>query len=191
MPQQPNTGGRPPKHDYDADEFYLTIHSAAIAGATDAEIAHSLDLSPEAFSQMKGGTYDGWSEEENLRRSERLFKVLTHARASIVSSLRSRYLMVALGGQEVETTATVSRRLRIDGQLTDDEEIQTTRTRSKTQPSLQAISTLLYHWDKEWRLIQQGKDQESQDIPTDVQQGIDISKWIDQEVQAKEQPSQQ
>lgn len=50
---------RPPKFNYDSDDFYDEILALSMQGLTDAEIADALEdkfktsLSPEAFCSMK------------------------------------------------------------------------------------------------------------------------------------------
>lgn len=177
--------GWKPKHDYDGDDFYDEIFYMAFNGATDAEIACALDLSATAFSLMKHGKYDIWNDEENKRRGTRILKVLERARRRIVQAIRGKYLQAALGGQEVENVTTVTRHLRIDGQMTDDEEVQVSRTKTKTLPNMQALSTLLFHYDNEWRKVQRGTDEETQEIPQEIESGIDVAKWIEKEVGVK------
>lgn len=177
--------GRPPKYDYDGDEFYDEIFFLAFNDANDGEIAYSMGLTETAFNLMKNGKYDKWSEEENRRRSERLVKVLARARKKIIQAVRGKYLQTALGGQDVENVSTTKRHLVVDGRMTDDVEVQTTTTKTKTLPNMQALATFLYHHDPEWRKVQRGLDEEAQDIPTEVEKGIDIEKWIEQEVTSK------
>ena len=77
---------RPPKFDYESDDFYDEILALAIQGLNDAEIADALgdkfgqSLDPETFNCMKNGNYINWSDEENERRSARLIKVLARGR---------------------------------------------------------------------------------------------------------------
>ena len=96
---------------------------------------------------------------------------------------------MALGGIKTKHVSTVKRRLRIDGELTDNEEIQTTTQEIESAPSLQALSTWLYHFDPEWRKRQRGETSAEEDpmaVPNDIEKGIDITQWIDQEVKEKE-----
>lgn len=174
--------GRPPKHNYDGEDFYDEVFYLAFNGATDAEIASAMGLSEKTFSQMKNGTYAAWKNERGERYTEHLCKVLTRARKRIIQAVRGKYLQAALGGQEVENITTTTRHLKIDGQVTEDEEVQVTRTRTKTQPNMQALATLLYHYDPEWRKVQRGLDVEASDVPQEIETGIDICKWINQEV---------
>ena len=134
---------------------------------------------------MKNGKYDKWSAEENERRSSRMAKVLARARKQILRAIRGKYLQAALGGQEIENVTTVTRHLRIDGQITNNEEVQVSTTRTKTLPNMQALSTLLFHYDADWRKVQRGADEESSDIPQEIESGIDVAKWIEQEVSRK------
>lgn len=179
------SAGRPPKYDYDGDEFYDEIFFLAFNDANDGEIAYSMGLTESVFNLMKNGNYEAWTEEENKRRSERLSKVLARARKKIIQAVRGKYLQAALGGQDVENVSTTKRHLVVDGRMTDDVEVQTTTTKTKTLPNMQALATFLYHHDPEWRKVQRGLDEEAQDIPTEVEKGIDIEKWIEQEVTSK------
>ena len=157
---------RPPKFDYDSDDFYDEILALAMQGLNDAEIADALgdkfgvSLSPEAFCTMKNGNYSKWNEEENKRRSERLVKVLARGRRKIVSLVRGAYLKGALGGKKVKSKTVVTRKLRVDGVYTDDVEIQTSETETEMPYNMQALATWLYHHDAEWRKRSMKKDVE-------------------------------
>lgn len=181
-----STHGWKKKHDYDSDDLYDEIFYLAFNGATDAEIACALDLSETAFSLMKNGKYERWTQEENERRGSRIVKVLARARTRIVQAIRGKYLQAALGGQDVENVTTVTRYLRIDGQITNNEEVQVSRTKTKTLPNLQALSTLLFHYDSDWRKVQRGEDN---NLHQDVETGIDVCRWIEQEVSGKKDKS--
>ena len=142
---------RPKKFDYDSDDFYDEILALSMQGLTDAEIADALDdkfgvsLSPEVFNCMKNGNYDKWSDEENERRSARLAKVLARGRRKINSIVRG------LGGKKIKNKTVTTRKLKIDGVYTENEEIQTTEGETELPPNMQALSTWLYHHDEEWR----------------------------------------
>lgn len=177
--------GRPPKYDYDGDDFYDEVFFLAFNAATDAEIAYSMGLTETAFNLMKNGKYDKWSKEDNQRRSDRLVKVLARARKKITQAVRTKYLQSALGGQDVENVATTKRHLIVNGKVTEDWEVQTTTTKTKTLPNMQALATFLYHHDAEWRKIQRGQDEEANDIPTEIETGIDVEKWIEKEMTGK------
>jgi len=187
--------GRPPKFDYDSPKWYATITRLAMQGCSDAEIAYGLGdelgegyeglrLSNTAFLNMRNGTYEHWTEEENKRRSEEIVYVLDRARNRLNSIVRGRFLNSALGGRKVVNKTTTYRRMQIDGVLTDNEVIQTTESESETQPDRAALATWLYHHDKEWRKIQRGEEG-SEDIPK-AKEGVDISRWIDLENAVKE-----
>lgn len=191
--------GRPQKFDYDSDEFVQEIFALAFNGLSNDEIADGLEnrfgfgLAPSTFKKMLNGRYENWSKEENERRSTRYKSYLERARRKTNSLVRGRFLKMALGGIKTKHVSTVKRRLRIDGELTDNEEIQTTTQEIESAPSLQALSVWLYHFDPEWRKRQQGKHDEEEDpsyVPNDISKGIDITQWIDQEVKEKELRSQ-
>lgn len=180
---------RPKKFDYDSDDFYDEILALSMQGLTDAEIADALgekfaqSLTPEVFSTMKNGCYANWSEEENERRSDRLNKVLARGRRKTTSVVRGAYLKAALGGKKVKTRTVVTRRLRVDGMYTDDEEIQTSETETEMPYNVQALATWLYHHDPEWRKVQRKQDTDASEIPVDVKKGVSIDAWIKREVE--------
>lgn len=186
-------GGLKPRIDYDDDEFYEIIWTFAYQGMTDAEIADAfLDsdlhvyISPNTFMLMKQGKYTGWTDEENAYRSQRMCRVLERARRKINAAVRNKYLKMALGLHKTKNVTTVSRRMRINGVLTDDEDIQTSTSEIEYAPSLQAMSVWLHHHDPEWRKREGVVQEDNEEETTEAEEGIDISKWIDQETKAKE-----
>ena len=179
---------RPPKFDYDGDDFYTEILALAMQGLNDAEIAFALEekfgvsLSPEAFCSMKNGKYDKWNDKENERRSARLVKVLARGRYKVLGIVRGRYLKAALGGIKTKSKSVTKRKMVVDGQATEDEIVQTTENEVELPPNMQALATWLYHHDPEWRKVERKLDEDSTDIPTDIEKGVEISRWIDKEV---------
>ena len=169
------------KFDYDGDEFYDEVFAMAMNGATDMEIAIGLKdrfgvgLSPEAFCKMKAKKYNRWTEEENEKYGGRLVQVLTRARAKTNFIVRSRYLKAALGGIKTKNVTTERRKLKINGTITEDEEIRVSETEFESSPNIQALATWLYHHDTEWRKIQQ--DAKEEDLPQ-ANKGVEIDKWI-------------
>ena len=180
---------RPPKFDYDSDDFYDEILALAMQGLNDAEIADALgdrfgqSLDPETFNCMKNGNYINWSDEENERRSARLIKVLARGRRKTTSLVRGAYLKGALGGKKVKSKTVVTRKLRVDGVYTDDVEIQTSETETEMPYNMQALATWVYHHDPERRKEQRKQDTEASESPTDVKKGVDIEAWIKKEVE--------
>lgn len=188
---------RPKKFDYDSDDFYDEILALSMQGLTDAEIADSLDLSPEAFCCMKNGNYEAWSDEENERRSARLFKVLTRGRRKILGIVRGRYLKTALGGLKVKsiTKRYVQDRCPCGGNdkecpecggtgwivITDKAIMQENET--ELPPNMQALSTWLYHHDEEWRKVEKKQEDEEDVVPHNTTKGVDIDAWIRKEVE--------
>ena len=148
---------RPKKFDYDSDDFYDEILALSMQGLNDAEIADALgdkfgeSLDPETFSCMKNGNYVGWTEEENERRSARFLKALARGRRKITSLVRGAYLKGALGGKKIKSKTVVTRKLRVNGEETEDEVIQTSETESEMPYNMQALATWLYNHDDEWR----------------------------------------
>ena len=196
------------KFDYDSAEWYTAIRALAMAGFGDGEIAAAVGekiqeyrtasggekLPPEAldgldyqtFSNMKRGCYGGWTEEENEKRSEKIRQTLEQARQRVNGIVKGAYLRAALGGKHVKNKGTTHRRLKIDGQYTDDEEIQWTETETELPPNIQALSNWLYHHDPEWRKRQRGTDAETSELPQEIVRGIDVTEWIDKEMTQKE-----
>lgn len=153
--------GRKPKFDYEADEFYEEILALALQGLTDAEISYSLSekfgqtLNPDVFGAMKNGYYQGWNEADNKRRSERIQRVLARGRHKTVSILRGRYIKAALGGIKTKSKSVVTRKVVMEDKETEAEVIQTTETEMELPPNVQALANLLYHYDTDWREVQQ------------------------------------
>ena len=153
--------GRKPKYDYTSEEFLSLVESYAKKGFTDKEISQAIGVRQETFCKKK-------SELSQLNEA------LSRGRAQINAAVRAKFLAVALGGIKIKSTTT--RRLRLsDGTLTDDEEIQTVET--ELAPSLQAQSTWLYHHDEEWRKVERKEDGD-EDIPSEIEHGVDIDSWI-------------
>ena len=137
------------------------MESYAKKGFTDKEIAFALGIAPETFC-IKKNEYP------------KLSQVLARGRAQINAAVRAKFLAMALGG--IKTKSTVVKKLRdIEGNLTGEEELQISE--SELAPSLQAMSVWLYHHDEEWRKVERKQD-EDEDIPTDVEHGVDIDSWI-------------
>jgi hypothetical protein len=174
--------GRQEISDWDSDDFYDEVFFLAFNGASDAEIACAFDITPTYFSLIKHGKVAHWSAEDNAHRSARLVKVLERARKKILQAIKGKYLQAALGGQDVESVSTVTRKMRIPGEETPVDVIQETVTRTKTLPNMQALATLMFHYDKDWRKVQRGQDDDTTGIPQDIETGIDIHKWIEREV---------
>lgn len=179
-----------PKFDYEGDEFYQEIEKLAFRGMKDSEIAYSLvdkfgvDLSPAVFNRMKNGKYEGWSEEENATYSERISRSLVRGREEINALVRGKFLKAALGGIVVKGKTTVKRHMVVNGQQTKDMIVETRETEQETPPNMNALSTWLYHFDLDWRKIQNGKkDEEDNGIPYDPKKGVSISAWIEREIE--------
>ncbi len=173
-----------PKYDYDSEEFYQDIFGFAMQGFNDAEIADALDLDPEAFNTMKNGKYIGWSKEDNERRSDRMLKVLARGRRKVNAIVRGRYLKAALGGIKTKNVTTVRRPLYDGaGKQLGDQVVQVSESEFESSPNVQALSTWLYHHDPEWRKVQKGMDVETEDVPTDIDRGVDIDAWIRKETE--------
>lgn len=190
---------RPTKFDYDSQEFYDSVMTLATQGLTDAEIAWALEdkygngLTPEVFCKMKRGKYEAWTKEENNKRSRRLSQVLARGRAKINSVVRGAFLKAALGGKKV-TSAVVPKVVKVECACGGEDEtcevcggrgyiyVKTQETVTELPPSMQALSTWLYHRDEEYRMIERKLDESADDIPQDIDKGISIDSWIKDKV---------
>ena len=138
----------------------LLAACAVQKGFTDKEIAFALDITPETFCIKKN-------------KYSQLSQVLARGRALVTSTVRAKFLAMALGG--VKTKSTVVRKLRdMEGNLTGEEELQVSE--SELAPNLQAMSVWLYHHDEDWRKVERKQDEDGDDVHSD--KGIDIDKWI-------------
>lgn len=176
------SGGRPPKHDYDDDEFYDQVFYFAFNGANNSEIASMLNLNADVFGCMVNGNYNKWNEEQNERRSKRLARVLASAREKINFKVRGRYLQAALGGIKVKSKTTRF----IKGEEEETlEVIQETET--ELAPNMQALSTWLYHHDPDFRRVQRGAEPSQSTAPNanNIEQGVNIAAWIEDHVVVK------
>lgn len=189
-----------PKFNYDSEDFYKEIYALAMQGLQDAEIAYNLGdslgvatdengvpyyndargLSPEVFYKMKNGNYEGWTEEENARRSARISQELAHGRAKILGIVRGRYLKAALGGIKIKASSKRKRYNIINGVKDEDNMVmEESESVSETAPNMQALANFLYHHDPQFRNIQKGI--EEGDINIKVKNGVSISAWLEKE----------
>jgi hypothetical protein len=158
--------GRRPKYNYTGKEFLSLIESYAKKGFTDREVALSVGLCPQTFSEKKS---------EYTEISE----VLARARAVINATVRAKFLAMAIGG--IKTKNVTTRRLKDkDGNITEFDDI--TETEIEHPPSLQAQSVWLYHHDEEWRNIERKVDDNEDGIPTNISEGVNIDAWIENQI---------
>jgi hypothetical protein len=172
-------GGRPPKHDYDDDEFYDQVFYWAFNGANNSEIASMMDLNADVFGCMVNGNYNKWNEEQNESRSQRLARVLASAREKINMKVRGKYLQAALGGIKVKSKTT---RYIKGEEDTTMEVVQETET--ELAPNMQALSTWLYHHDPDFRKVQRGYEPSESTAAHagNIEQGVNIAAWIEDHV---------
>lgn len=187
-----------PRHDYDSNDFYELIRQLAMNGYTDKEIARRLDLEPDTFGEMKNGKYESWSAAKNRKRGKRIVGVLTSARSNVVAGLRSAYIRSALGGKKIhsKTKNYVRQRCTCNGEdphcphcggtgwvtLTDKAVVAETET--ELAPNNQALATLLFHYDSDWRKVERNQDEDEDE--NNISHGVDISKWIAEETKDTE-----
>ncbi len=194
--RQPQVG-KPPKHDYEADDFYIALAALARSGLYDNEIADELQLAPEVFNRMKNGKYDKWDEEKRERISARIRETLAVSRRKINSLVRSTYLKMALGAKKLVNTTRryVEARCECGGQddhcpycggtgkvVTDKVIIQ--ETEAEMPPNMQALANWLHHHDPDWVKTEAGVS-EAQEI-REAKKGIDIDAWVTAMVTDKE-----
>lgn len=177
-----------PKFDYDSEDFYEEIMALAMQGLTDAEIADGLEarfgqsLHPDVFGSMKNGTYAGWTDEENERRSAHIYRVLARGRRKITGIVRGVYLKAAIGGKKLKNKSTTTRHLRDeDGNLTGKDEIQIVESEYEQGPNMQALAVWLYHHDPQWRAVERGGEPDTDGDSAKVAKGVDIEAWIKRE----------
>ena len=168
-------GGNKPKFDYTSEEFLSSIESYAKRGFTDKEIALSLGICPQTFSEKKNSIPE-------------LAEVLSRGRATVTAAIRAKYFAMAMGGIKIktETRRFIQEKCHCAGEdkecpdcggtgwvtLTDKAIIQ--ETISELAPSLQAQSVILYHYDPEWKSVE--RKQDSEEVTSSG--SIDIDKWI-------------
>lgn len=171
-----------PKYNYDSDSFYQRIQESADRQMQenhiiwDKVIAKDLDLESSVFSAMKSGCYPQWTKQENERRSEQINNVLSHARASVEPEVWRMVLEMGLGKVQAQDITFD----KIGDKIQDEQRI----TVHKLPPNLNALQMWLRHHSQMYRSIESGKleEEENSDIPTDIPHGIDVSKWIEKEV---------
>nr|WP_320058794.1 hypothetical protein [uncultured Bacteroides sp.] len=162
--------GRKPTYDYKSEEFLKSVEQYAKKGFTDKEIAYTIGLNPTHFCEIKN-------------KYPELSEVLSRGRRTITAAVRAKFFAMAMGGVKVKNKSVTTRKIRLsDGTVTDDEEIQTTETENELPPSLHAQSVILYHYDEEWRKVERKQDEDASDIPSEINQGVNIESWIKKEV---------
>lgn len=188
-----------PKFDYEGDEFYKEIERLAFRGMLDSEIAYALsdkfgvDLNPATFGAMKNGHYQGWNDEQNKIRSERLCSSLERGRSGINALVRGKYLKMAIGGGIVKGKTVTKRHVVVNGQQTKNLIVETRETEQELPPNAQALSTWLYQNDKEWRkkCLLKKEEEEADKLPFDKKKGVSISKWIEHEIESNSEEEEE
>lgn len=191
---EPKKGGRKPKFDYTGKDFLDQIAAYAKNGFTDKEIAASIGLAYQTFSEKK----NEYAE---------IADTLAGARATVNAMVRKSLLTLATGTRVVRTYEFIREkcsRCMGHGKLVDEITgkrvekcpdcggvgwIRTTEKQivreQEVPPSLNAINLWLTAHDEEWKKAQKGND------PTDLDkvEGIDIkvtyNKKEDLELQQK------
>ena len=147
-------------------------------------------LTPEVFSKMKNGNYEGWNEQENKLRSMLISQVLSRARVKLSIFYKGVYDKLAMGKWKTKTVTTVVRDgYDKEGNKVNDTTITTTE--QELPPNLQALTTWRYHHDPEFKkTLQQMKkmDVSVEDKTIDkIKVNIVYNKKEDTELQEKKQ----
>ena len=107
-------------------------------------------LTPEVFSRMKSGTYEGWNEQENKLRSMLISQALSQARTTLSLYYKGVYDKMAMGKWKTKTTTTTERNtVTRDG--VPYKETTVTTTEQELPPNMQAISVWRFNHDPEFR----------------------------------------
>ena len=147
-------------------------------------------LTPEVFSKMKNGNYEGWNEQENKLRSMLISQVLSRARVKLSLLYKGVYDKLAMGKWKTKTVTTVVRDgYDKEGNKVNDTTITTTE--QELPPNMQALSTWRFNHDPEFRkTLQQMKkmDVSVEDKTIDkIKVNITYNKKEDTELQEKKQ----
>ena len=146
------------------------------------------DLTPEVFSKMKNGNYEGWNEQENKLRSMLISQVLSRARVKLNLLYKGVYDKVAMGKWKTKTVTTVVRD-GVDKEGNRVKDTTTTTTEQELPPNMQALTTWRFHHDPEFKkTLQQMKkmDVSLEDKTIDkIKVNIVYNKKEDTELQEK------
>ena len=147
-------------------------------------------LTPEVFSKMKNGNYEGWNEQENKLRSMLISQVLSRARVKLNLLYKGVYDKVAMGKWKTKTVTTVVRD-GVDKEGNRVKDTTTTTTEQELPPNMQALTTWRFHHDPEFKkTLQQMKkmDVSLEDKTIDkIKVNIVYNKKEDTELQEKKQ----
>lgn len=162
------------RFDYSSPAFYDAIEKLAAAGYSDASIAYGLadefggkGLSPKTFSNMKNELDD---KGEPTERNKGINAALARGRSGILQAARSTYYQMALGQRKTSVVRRNAVQKRCpccyDNDMTpkDDcpkcggtgwyyltDKVITEESEMEIAPNMQALATLLYNNDAEWR----------------------------------------
>ncbi len=107
-------------------------------------------LTPEVFTKMKNGNYEGWNRQENSLRSMLISQVLSQARVGLRLLYKDVYNRVAAGKWKTKTV-TKTEKDTVSREGVPYTEVVTTTTEQELPPNMQAITTWRYHHDPEFR----------------------------------------
>lgn len=161
---QKKKGGRKPKFDYTSENFLNRISDLAKKGYTDREIALTIGLSEQKFSEKKSGISE-------------ISETLSRARSQLNSIVRAAFMKTALGGRIVKTTQYVQKRCECKGKEPDCEIcngsgwITPTQNRVVTEtelaPNFNAQHRWLMNYDEDFkkRVLEKNTDKDDESAP--------------------------
>lgn len=123
-----------PKFDYKSIEFLDKIEKLAKQGLTDGEIAFTIGLSYQRFSDKKN-------------KIKEMSEALTRGRNTINAAIRQTYLSVALG--KIKTKSTTKKIIDTENGISE----LVFETETEQPPNPQALATWLFNHDEEWRRL--------------------------------------
>lgn len=186
-----------PNHNYDSKEFYTLLEKYASVCQYDKDVATLLDLEDTTFSRMKRGIYEGWNEEQNKRRGERISQVLLRARANAVMLVKNNIFRLGIGKATVKSRSVKANAIHCDckgkdpmcpkcwgsGWIKDEENgVVIQETEQQVAPNLAAMQLWLRHHDPNYRKVERGEEPDGQGT-LDPKQGVDMMSWLKREME--------
>lgn len=154
------------KYEYESESFSNACENYALKGLTDKEIAIELGLNVTYFCELK-------SKHDNISEA------LARGRSKIISAVRQKYIGVALGGLKRKT---VTR--KIPSRFDDESDIHpdgmvVLETTEEMAPNAQALATLLFNYDEEWRKkVIDGKKLDVTTNGKELNGSVSITSWL-------------
>lgn len=124
-----------PKHDYKSKEFLENIEALAKKGLTDCEIAFTIGLSYQRFSEKK-------------TKIREVGEALTRGRNTINQLVRQKYLSLGFGGLK---TKSITKKKMVLPDGTESQGDIVFETETELPPNERVLATWLSLHDEEWR----------------------------------------